>query len=128
MPPVPSCERRSSWIKPSSRRWSTSVARVLGKTQDAEHHAQLAERIRRSFNDHFYKGDGLYSIGSQAAQSCALVYDLAEPGERQQVLAQLLASIERACQDDDPKPKSRNLTASTVAWPLNLKPKTKVRG
>jgi alpha-L-rhamnosidase len=47
-------------------------AKLLGKENDARNYANLAERIKRAFNARHYKGDGIYSIGTQTALSCAL--------------------------------------------------------
>ena len=73
----------------------SKIAGIMGKTHEMEEYAKLAADIRKSFNRHFYKGNGLYANGSQAALSCALYYDLVDKEEKQYVLKQLVKSIQR---------------------------------
>ncbi len=54
------------------------TAELLGKADDAVKYSALAQRIKTAFNAKFYKGDGVYSIGSQTALSCALHQGIAE--------------------------------------------------
>ncbi len=65
------------------------TAELLGKTEDATKYAALAASIRDAYNKQIYKGDGVYSIGSQTAQSCALHQGLAPAAERAKIEAKL---------------------------------------
>lgn len=71
----------------------SKIARVVGKGEDAKHYGALAEDARKTFNKKYYKGDGLYGTGTQAAEALALYYGLAEPGERGAVLKRLVENI-----------------------------------
>ncbi len=71
------------------------AARLLGKVEDAERYARLAEDIRKAFNKTFYKGDGLYANGSQTALSCAIYQQLAEPSQVGRIVDQLVANVQR---------------------------------
>lgn len=48
------------------------TAKLLGKTEDYEKYSALATKIRDDYNKTLYKGNGVYSINSQASQSCAI--------------------------------------------------------
>ena len=69
------------------------TAELLGKTDDAKKYAALAASVRDAFNRQFYKGEGVYSIGSQTAQSCALHQGLVPAGERAKVEARLVEAV-----------------------------------
>jgi len=71
-------------------------ARILGKTEDAQRYAKLAEEIRKAFNKTFYKGEGIVANGSQTALSCALYQGLAEPRDKARILDQLVANVARS--------------------------------
>ncbi len=71
------------------------VARMLGRTDDAEKYGALAGRIRKAFNDAFVdRATGKVANGTQTAMSCALYQGLAEPGDRAAILRSLVANIE----------------------------------
>ncbi len=65
------------------------TAELLGKADDAKQYAALAASVRDAYNRQLYTGDGVYSIGSQTSQSCALHQGLAPDGERAKVEARL---------------------------------------
>jgi alpha-L-rhamnosidase len=65
------------------------TAELLGKAEDAKKYAALAASIRDAYNRQLYKGDGVYSIGSQTSQSCALHQGLVPAAERAKVEAKL---------------------------------------
>jgi alpha-L-rhamnosidase len=65
------------------------AAELLGKADDAKKYAALAASIRDAYNTQLYKGEGVYSIGSQTAQSCALHQGLVPAAERAKVEAKL---------------------------------------
>jgi alpha-L-rhamnosidase len=70
------------------------IARTLGKTGDAEHAAQTAEKIKAAFNQKFLRpGTGRYGAGTQAAQSLALAFGLVADADRQDALAALVRDI-----------------------------------
>jgi len=69
------------------------TAELLGKTDDAKKYAALADSVRDAFNRHLYKGDGVYSIGSLTAQSCALHQGLVPDAERGKVQAKLAEAV-----------------------------------
>jgi alpha-L-rhamnosidase len=71
------------------------TAELLGKADDAKKYAALAAGIREAFNRRLYQGGGVYSIGSQTAQSCALHQGLVPAAERAEVEARLVAAVER---------------------------------
>jgi alpha-L-rhamnosidase len=69
------------------------AAELLGKTADAKRYAALAASIREAFNKRLYTGDGVYSIGSQTAQSCALHQGLVPAAERVKAEAKLVEAV-----------------------------------
>ncbi len=73
----------------------TRAAEALGKTEDAKKYAALAEQIKSAYNQKLYKGEGIYSIGSQTAQSCALHQGFVPPAERAKVEAKLAEVVEK---------------------------------
>jgi len=70
------------------------TAELLGKSEDSKKYAALAAEIQTAFTRALYKGDGVYSIGSQTAQSCALHQGLVQPAERAKVEAKLIGVVE----------------------------------
>ena len=66
------------------------TAELLGKAEDARKYGALAHEIREAFNREFYKGAGIYSTGSQTAQSYALHLGLVSPEERPAAQAKLI--------------------------------------
>ncbi len=69
---------------------------MLGKTEDARKYGDLALKIRDAFNREFFnKETGLYDGGTQTAMSCALTHGLVPPQERERVLGNLVAMIEK---------------------------------
>jgi alpha-L-rhamnosidase len=70
------------------------AAEILGHTADAKTYAALAGQIKTRFHDHFYKGDGIYSVGSQTALSFPLYCGLVPESEKPKVLAKLVEKIQ----------------------------------
>lgn len=70
------------------------AAEMLGKEEDAEKYSELAEKIRESFNEHFYKGNGVYANGSQTALSCAIYQGFARGERKAKAVQQLVKNIE----------------------------------
>ena len=74
----------------------TRFATLFGKESDAEEYTALAESVKKSFNQTFYKGDGIYADGSMTALSAALYFHLAE--QDRELTARKLAELVRARQ------------------------------
>ncbi|MBP7933380.1 MAG: family 78 glycoside hydrolase catalytic domain [Phycisphaerae bacterium] len=75
------------------------IARLLGRSADADKYAKLAESIRRAFNEKFVNREtGQVATGSQTAQATALYWDLVDPTTAGKVVEQLVANIAR-CKD-----------------------------
>ncbi|MDO4587279.1 MAG: family 78 glycoside hydrolase catalytic domain [Planctomycetia bacterium] len=75
------------------------IAKILGKTEDAQKYQDLAKEIQKSYNETLYQGNGVYSIGGQTTQSTPLHQGLADSfseAERQQIFAKLVESVEKA--------------------------------
>ena len=70
------------------------AAELLGKEEDTRKYGLLADEIRKAFNREFYKGDGLYSVGDQTAQGCALQRGLVPEAERAKAEARLIDAVE----------------------------------
>ena len=77
------------------------TAERLGKVEDAKKYASLAASVRDAYNRLLYKGDGVYSIGSQTSQSCALHQGLVPESERVKVETKLVDVVRQnnACPD-----------------------------
>lgn len=70
------------------------MARVLGKTGDAQEYERLAARIRTAFNREFFNAQtSQYATGSQCANSIALVMGLVEPENRAAVLEAVVRDV-----------------------------------
>ena len=70
------------------------AAALIGKNEDAQHYAALAEKIRAAFNEKFYHTtNGSYATGSQCANAIPLVMGLCEPANRPAVLDALVRDI-----------------------------------
>ena len=70
------------------------AAEILGKTADAAKYSALAAKIADAFCKEFNKGNGVYSIGSQTAQSCAMYQGFAPQEEWPQVGERLAEQVE----------------------------------
>jgi len=72
------------------------AAQLSGRAAEAKTYAELAASIRKAFNEKFYHADtGSYGNGSQTSLSCALYQGLVEPANRQRVLDNLVAAVDR---------------------------------
>ncbi len=72
------------------------IAALLGKEEDAHRYTKLAEEIRAAWLAKFRNAkDGTYATNSQCANSIALVMGLAEPEDRPQALASIVADVHR---------------------------------
>lgn len=73
----------------------SQIATLLNQPDEAKDYSERAERIRASYNRHFYNRDkGSYATGSQCANALPLVLSIAEPGERNAVCASLVRDVE----------------------------------
>ena len=72
------------------------LAKGAKEETDAEEYTALAESVKKSFNQTFYKGDGIYADGSMTALSAALYFNLAE--QDRELTARKLADLVRARQ------------------------------
>ncbi|HUJ09212.1 MAG TPA: family 78 glycoside hydrolase catalytic domain [Verrucomicrobiae bacterium] len=71
------------------------IAAVLGRPDEAKNYAARAERIRASYNRHFFNRDkGAYATGSQCANALPLVFDIVEPAGRARVFTVLVRDVE----------------------------------
>jgi hypothetical protein len=74
----------------------SKIARVLGKDDDASQYASLADAIRASFNQAFFKPDtGLYSTGSEASNAIPYVMNMVDPEYRSSVFDGIVQDIEK---------------------------------
>ena len=65
----------------------SNIARVLGKSQEADQYAVIAEEVRKTVNDKWFRAeDGIYDHGSQTAQYYALAAGFLPEEHRQRVL------------------------------------------
>ncbi len=72
------------------------AAGLLGREEDERHYQEQAANIRRAFERRFYHpASGLYNNGSQTALSCALYQGLVEPENKERVLSNLVAAVEK---------------------------------
>jgi alpha-L-rhamnosidase len=69
------------------------IAKILGKTGDAKHYANLADRIHKAVNERFYKGDGVYANASQTALSSSIHQQFIQEGEKSAVMKKLVEDI-----------------------------------
>ena len=75
------------------------VARAGGGARErgrAAKYSALAAAIREAFTKQLYKGGGVWSIGSQTAQSCALHQGLVPAAERAATEAKLVEAVQAA--------------------------------
>lgn len=73
----------------------SDTAKLLGKTEDAEKYAKLAEKIKTAYNKELRKEDGTISNASQVAQSFALYYGAIDSDE-DAVAAKLFEAVAKA--------------------------------
>ena len=72
------------------------AATLCGKTDEARRYTELAATIKRAFNAKFYDAQThSYADGSQTALSCALYQGLVEPEQREAVVQNLVAAVDK---------------------------------
>lgn len=70
------------------------LARILGRTPDAEQYAALAARIRNAFVERFLKpGTGRFDTGTQACQATALYMGLVPVAERDAAIKEMVNRV-----------------------------------
>ncbi|MFD2163843.1 family 78 glycoside hydrolase catalytic domain [Paradesertivirga mongoliensis] len=71
-----------------------SIARLMGKPEDAAKYRKLAADVKKSFNQTFFnKETKQYATGSQTANAMAIFMNLVEPEYKEAVLANLIKDI-----------------------------------
>ena len=76
----------------------SKAARVLGRQDDARRYGELAEAIKKAFNDKFLdKSRGAYAGEGQTSMAAAIYQGLVPSEQKDKVMAALLAEVER-CQ------------------------------
>ena len=74
---------------------TSKTAEILGFKKDAEHYSVLAEKIKSSFNNHFFNSlTGKYAKYSQTSQLMPLYFNMVPENKRQLVLDNLVRKIE----------------------------------
>jgi len=68
-------------------------AELMGNDQDTVIYRDLAGNIRKAFNTHFYKGDGVYANGEMTSLGCALYQGLVDERERAIVVQRLVEIV-----------------------------------
>lgn len=72
----------------------STVAGMLGKTDDERKYADLAREIRKAFTERFYDPEtGSYAGGEECGMAAALYQGLVDDGEKDKVMAALAAEI-----------------------------------
>ena len=74
------------------------TARVLGHSEDAQKYAELAEKIKRAFNDKWLNREThQYSTGSQTANLLPFALEIVPGDQRQAVLKNIVEDIDKKC-------------------------------
>jgi alpha-L-rhamnosidase len=68
-------------------------AGLLGYKEDQRHFQALAEKIRVSFRETFYHGDGLYGNGEWTSLACPVYQGLADPDEAAASVQRLIEAV-----------------------------------
>lgn len=71
----------------------SQIARILGETEDAEHYAAKAQKVKRMFNRYLIGADGIIKAGRQAPNVRALAFDLCDETHREPVLNALTQMV-----------------------------------
>ena len=72
------------------------MARILGKAEDAEKYAALAQKIKRAYDKYMIADDGTIQPGHQAAYIRALALDLVSEAKKPKVIDQLKKELAAA--------------------------------
>lgn len=71
------------------------MARILGRTTEAEHYAKIARRVRKVYNQYLIEKDGSIEKGHQAPYVRALAMHLCDADKEPLVVNQLLEEVEK---------------------------------
>ena len=85
----------------------SEISQVLGKDDEANEYARLADNVRETWRKEFRNDDGTYGTGSQCSNAIALVMGLAEEADRAATLAALV---------DDVRSRGDAMTAGDVGF------------
>lgn len=84
------------------------IAKILGHGDDAQEYADIAEEVKKAFNQTFFNPETKqYASGSQTANAMALFMNLVEPENRKAVLQHLI---------DDIQDRNYALTAGDIGY------------
>lgn len=72
------------------------IANVIERPKDVTRLAQLAAKIKTSFNLEFYRGDGIYGTGTVTSLACPLYFGLAPDRPTRDAVTGQLVSVVRA--------------------------------
>lgn len=72
------------------------MAKILGKTEDAEHYAALSAKIKAAYDKYLIGDDGEIQKGHQAAYIRALALDMVSEEKKPMVISQLKRELEAA--------------------------------
>ncbi len=75
-------------------RLMSEIARVVGKSEDAEKYSSLFEKVRKAWRGRFIKADGALTVKTQTAFVLALHFDLLPEDIRGKTVEALVADIE----------------------------------
>jgi alpha-L-rhamnosidase len=74
---------------------TAQTARLLGKTDDAEHFDHLAARVRASFAEHYVAADGTIHSDCTTVYALAIAFDLLETSSQREFAGNRLAALVR---------------------------------
>ena len=72
------------------------IARILGKTEDADHYASLSAKIKTAYDRYMIDENGVIQKGHQAAYIRALALDMVSEAKKPLVLQELIKELEAA--------------------------------
>jgi alpha-L-rhamnosidase len=74
----------------------SQMARISGKTEDADYYNRLAENIKDAFSKHWFNTNtNYYDSGSQTANIFPLILGIVPAGKEDEVLKKIINSIEK---------------------------------
>jgi alpha-L-rhamnosidase len=79
-----------------SARLVAEAAAILGRDQDADRFAALAERTRAAFNEHYVYGDGEIKSDATTVYALAIVFGLLDPTAQTQAGERLAELVEKS--------------------------------
>ena len=71
------------------------TAKLLGKSEEAEHYAEIASKVRKAYMDEYVTPNGLVSSDTQTAYVLALQFKMLPEHLRAQAVERLVANIKR---------------------------------